>query len=114
MIVIAAMIRTCHGKRLSTVSSTWNSNEQRQPLSCDKLMAIAVILSENVVTTQRKLEHVSTSDEILQIIKLMPIMLLTEKDHVYINLHEFLFTSGVLEAFTFPFRQNLLMKNLSS
>ena len=76
-----------------------NSNDQQQPLSCDKLMAIAEILSENVVTTQRELEHVSTSDEILQIIKLMPIMLLTKKDRVCINLHEFLFTSGVLEAF---------------
>ena len=62
-------------------------------------MAIAEILSENVVTTQRELEHVSTSDEILQIIKLMPIMLLTKKDRVLMNLHEFLFTPGVLEAF---------------
>ena len=76
-----------------------NLNDQQQPLSCDKLMAIAEILSENVVTTQRELDHVLTSDEIHQIIKLMPMILLTKKDCVFINLHEFLFTPGVLEAF---------------
>ena len=96
---------------------TENGNELQQPLSYDQLKEVADIISENIVTSQAELENVTTNDAIHQVLKLMPVMLLKKEKPVFINLHEFVFTPGALEAFLLsvePMHEDLVEEDPSA
>lgn len=76
-----------------------NSGITQDPLSTDQLRAIASITSENIVTMPEETGCVMTNDALHQILKLMPVMLLqTKTGAIFLNLHEFVYTPGAIEA----------------
>lgn len=69
------------------------------PLTTTQLTEIGQIISENIVTTVSEIEIVMNDDCLHQILRHMPVMFLkTEKSGVFLNLQEFVYTPGAIEA----------------
>ena len=49
--------------------------------------------------SQDEIECTKTNEDVQQILKLMPVMLIKREKPVYVNLHKFVYTPGALEAF---------------
>ena len=76
-----------------------NSGITQHPLSTDQLKAIAIMISENIVTMPEETGCVMTNDALHQILKLMLVMLLqTKTGAIILNLYEFVYTPGAIEA----------------
>lgn len=81
-----------------------NSNTPRKPLTTTQLIKIGQIISENIVTTVSEIGIIMNDDCLHQILKHMPVMYLkhcdlkTNQPGVFLNLYEFVYTPGAIEA----------------
>ena len=81
-----------------------NSNIPQKPLTITQLIEIGQIKSENIVTTVSEVGIVMNDDCLHQILKHMPVMYLkcsglkTDQPGVFLNLQEFIYTPGAIEA----------------
>ena len=55
-------------------------------------------MSENIVTLAEELDFFMSNDAIHQILRVMSVMLLKREKCIFLNLHEFIYMSGVIEA----------------
>ena len=78
-----------------------NSNHDFKVISINELSQAAKILSENIVSNINDLCFTCmTTDKIRKIVQIMPVMHTTNKTKSqFINMHEFVYTPGVFEAF---------------
>ena len=76
-----------------------NSQVLHKPLDTRQLIDIATILSENISVSINELPITSDAAK-QQVLQKMPVMLVTQNgSRHYINIHEFVFTPGLFEAF---------------
>ena len=85
-------------KTFDNILEMENSRIVQQPLSYENLKDIANIMSENIVTLAEELDFFMSNDAIHQILRVMPVMLLKREKCIFLNLHEFIYTPGVIEA----------------
>ena len=76
-----------------------NNGSLQQLLSCKQLKDTAYVISKNIVISPDEIECVKTNKATHQDLKLIPVMLIKREKLVYVNLHEFVYTPGALEAF---------------
>lgn len=76
-----------------------NSNITQKPLNVKELFDVGQIISENIVTAVSEISVVLNENCIHQILKSMPVMyLVNESGGVFLNLQEFVYTPGAMEA----------------
>ena len=57
------------------------------------------VISKNIVISPGEIECVKKNEATHQVLKPIPVMLIKREKLVYVNLHEFVYTPGALEAF---------------